>query len=200
MGLTAIFGGTFNPFHIGHYEMLEAINQLDFIDEILLMPDRIPPHKECDFLAGDEHRIEMCRIISEDFKKVKLCLIEFEREGKSYTYDTVLELKTKFPDKNFTFVCGGDMITTLDKWYKFEELIKEISFISFGRFEILQEQFYKKVKSLKDIGADITVIDKKITAVSSTQIRRDIEGNKRLLPERIYNYIKDKRIYIENQI
>ena len=92
------------------------------------------------------------------------------------------------------------MITTLDKWYKFEELIKEISFISFGRFEILQEQFDKKVKSLKDIGADITVIDKKIIAVSSTQIRNDIEGFKHLLPEKIYYYLKDKGIYIENQI
>lgn len=198
MGLTAIFGGTFNPFHIGHYEMIKTVNELDFIDEILLMPDKIPPHKECDFLADDEHRIEMCRIISEDFQKVKLCLIEFEREGKSYTYDTVLELKSKFPDKNFTFICGGDMITTLDKWYKFEELINEISFISFGRSEISQQEFNEKVKSLKDIGADITVIDKKITEVSSTQIRSDIEGNKRLLPEKIYKFIKDKGIYIEN--
>lgn len=200
MGLTAIFGGTFNPFHIGHYEMLSAVNDLGFIDEIFLMPDKIPPHKECDFLAQDKERIEMCRIIAQDFKKVKLCLVEFEREGKSYSYDTVMQLKENYPNKNFAFVCGGDMITTLNKWYRYEDLIKEISFIGFERSDIPKEEFYKKIDLLKKKGADISVIEKPITAVSSTQIRKDIEGNKHLLPEKIYKYIKDKGIYIENRL
>ena len=59
MGYTAIFGGTFNPFHIGHYEMLKALENNENIDEILLLPDKIPPHKTSDYLASDEHRIEI---------------------------------------------------------------------------------------------------------------------------------------------
>ena len=85
MANIAVFGGTFNPFHIGHYQMLEYVCGLKFIDRVLLMPDKIPPHKTCDFLASDADRIEMCRLVCEDFDKAELCLIEFEREGKSYT-------------------------------------------------------------------------------------------------------------------
>ena len=120
MGYTAIFGGTFNPPHIGHYEMLSALEKCPEIEEIWLMPDRIPPHKVCDFLADDSDRIEMCRIIAKDFKKARLCLAEFEREGKSYTYDTVTEFLKKYPDKKFTFVCGGDMLISFDKWYRYK--------------------------------------------------------------------------------
>ena len=65
MGLTAIFGGTFNPPHIGHYQMLKALDNRPEIEEIWLMPDKIPPHKVCDFLADDRDRIEMCRIIAD---------------------------------------------------------------------------------------------------------------------------------------
>ena len=76
MALTAIFGGTFNPFHIGHYEMLKVLNSYSSIDEIFLLPDKIPPHKVCDILADDSDRIEMCRIATNDFSKAKLCLLE----------------------------------------------------------------------------------------------------------------------------
>ena len=101
MGFTALFGGTFNPPHIGHYEMLRALDSRRDIDEVWLMPDRIPPHKVCDFLASDKDRINMCRIMAEDFKKVKLCLIEFERTGKSYSIDTVRLLKQKYKERDF---------------------------------------------------------------------------------------------------
>ena len=133
MGFTALFGGTFNPPHIGHYEMLRALDYRRDIDEVWLMPDRIPPHKVCDFLASDKDRINMCRIMAEDFKKVKLCLIEFERTGKSYSIDTVRLLKQKYKERDFIFVCGGDMLISFDKWYKYEELLKEIPFLAFRR-------------------------------------------------------------------
>ena len=133
MGITAIFGGTFNPPHIGHYEMLRSLENNPDIEEIMLLPDRIPPHKVCDFLASDSDRINMCRLLSADFKKAALCLIEFEREGKSYSIDTVRLLKRKYPQKSFAFVCGGDMLISFDKWYKYEELLREIPFIVFRR-------------------------------------------------------------------
>ena len=72
MAFTAIFGGTFNPLHIGHYEMLSVLEKDSSIEKIFLMPDRIPPHKICDFLAEDSIRIEMCRLAAEDFRKAEL--------------------------------------------------------------------------------------------------------------------------------
>ena len=67
MKTIAVFGGTFNPFHIGHYEMLKAICELDYIGTVLVMPDKIPPHKDMDFCVSDDDRIEMCRLVCEDF-------------------------------------------------------------------------------------------------------------------------------------
>lgn len=195
MGLTAIFGGTFNPPHIGHYQMLKALENRPEIEEIWLMPDKIPPHKVCDFLADDKDRIEMCRIIADDFKKVKLCLAEFEREGKSYTYDTVTEFRKKYPQREFTFVCGGDMLVSFEEWYRYEELMKMISFTVFRRTDTDNAEFDRKAAELSEMGMKITVMSEIITSVSSTYIRNNIDNSRELLPEKIYNYIKDGGIY-----
>ena len=195
MGLTAIFGGTFNPPHIGHYQMLKALDNRPEIEEIWLMPDKIPPHKVCDFLADDSDRIEMCRIIADDFKKVRLCLAEFEREGKSYTYDTVTEFRKRYPQREFTFVCGGDMLISFKEWYRYEELMKMISFTVFRRTDTDNAEFDRKAEELSEMGMKITVMSEIITSVSSTYIRNNTEKSRELLPEKIYDYIKDGGIY-----
>ena len=195
MGYTAIFGGTFNPPHIGHYEMLAALEKCPEIEEIWLMPDKIPPHKVCDFLADDSDRIEMCRIIAKDFKKARLCLAEFEREGISYTYDTVTEFLKKYPDKKFIFVCGGDMLIFFDKWYRYEELMKMLPFTVFRRTDTDNAEFDRMAERLSLQGMEITVMSEVITAVSSSYIRNNFEKSRDLVPEKIYNYIKDRGIY-----
>lgn len=191
MAVIAVFGGTFNPFHIGHYEMLKSVCELTFIDKVFLTPDRIPPHKKCDFLASDEDRIEMCRIAAKDFSKCELCLIEFEREGKSYTYDTVCALKQKYPNDTFYWVIGGDMLETLDKWYNSNELFNEISFIAFARGDFEKAQLNSE--KMCSLGADIKLLDFQITDVSSSEFR--CKGKPFMLPKEIYNYITEKGIY-----
>ncbi len=193
MGFTAIFGGTFNPFHIGHYEMLKALEKDDTIDEIWVMPDRIPPHKECDILADDKDRIKMCELVCQDFSKAKLCLIEFERAGKSYTYDTILNLKDNYPEKQFLFVLGGDMLVYFDKWYKWQSLINLLPFIAFKRVGTDSKQFDSCVEILTEKGMDLTVKQELIPNVSSTEFRKN--SIKELLPEKVYNFIKERGIY-----
>lgn len=195
MAFTAIFGGTFNPFHIGHLEMLKVLDADPSIEKIFLMPDKIPPHKVCDFIAEDEVRIEMCRIICEDFAKAELCLIEFEREGKSYSYDTVLELKKRYRQKDFVFVCGGDMLVTFHQWYKYEELMNQLPFIAFRRSDTDNELFDSRVKKLAEKGMKIIVKQEIIPAVSSTEIRGDFKAAKKLLPEKIYNFLVERGVY-----
>lgn len=193
MANIAVFGGTFNPFHKGHYQMLECVCGLGIIDRVLLMPDKIPPHKTCDFLADNADRIKMCELVCEDFDKAELCLIEFEREGKSYSADTIKLLKTKYPNDKFYMVIGGDMLATLDTWYKWQELIKDSAFIVFDRDGI--DSFEYHIKRMQNLGAEIIAVDKKIISVSSTQLRENL--NKNLLPEKVYNYIIKKGIYNE---
>ncbi len=192
----AIFGGTFNPFHIAHYEMLAALCKLDFIDEVLVTPDNIPPHKKCDFLASNEQRIKMCSLACEDFSKARLNLIEFERDGKSYTYDTVLALKNHFPNDEFFVVCGGDMIMTLDSWYNFSKLKHEVQFIAFNREGYAG--FDEKLEALKNLGVKILLLQDKITDVSSTALRNHLD--KSLIPSKIYEYIVSEGIYDGKQL
>lgn len=191
MANIAIFGGTFNPFHIGHYEMLDSICKLSFIDKVFLMPDKIPPHKNFDDVVEDLHRQNMCKIVCEDFNKAEVCLIEFERDGKSYTIDTLKLLKNKYKNDNFFVVIGGDMLSTLDTWYCWQDLIKLTSFIAFRRNGL--DDFDVAYKRLLDFNAHITVLDDEITNVSSTKLRKKIE--KELLPPKIYDYIVKKGIY-----
>lgn len=191
MANIAIFGGTFNPLHLGHYQMLEALCNVNWIDKVLVMPDKLPPHKDCDFLASDLDRIEMCKIVCKDFTKAEPCLIEFEREGRSYSIDTVLLLKERFPADNFFFVCGGDMIASLDTWKSWERLIKETAFIAFSRKGT--PDFEEQVERMQSLGATIHVIDREITEISSSSLRQNFR--KDMLPEKIYSYIVRRNIY-----
>ena len=197
MGYTAIFGGTFNPPHIGHYEMLSALEKCPQIEEIWLMPDKIPPHKVCDFLACDKDRIERCRIVAEDFKKARLCLAEFEREGKSYTYDTVSFLKTRYPQTDFAFVCGGDMLVYFPKWYKSDFLMRMLPFIVFRRCATDSDEFDKCVDLFGKKGMQILLKDDFIPKVSSTEIREDFKNCRKLLPPKIYEYLTERGVYSE---
>ena len=196
MGITAIFGGTFNPLHIGHYEIISALQNMNEIDKILILPDRIPPHKLCDFLVEDDTRIEMCRIAANDFPKAEVCLLEFERKGKSYTYDTVIQLKNKYPDTNFAFVLGGDMLVFFDKWYNYKELMKLLPFIVFKRTDTDEIYFKECINNLKNMGMSITVMKERITTVSSTIIRNGFQNSKELLPPKIYEFLKEKGEYL----
>lgn len=191
MANIAIFGGTFNPFHIGHYEMLSALCDLSFIDKVFVMPDKIPPHKSFEGVVDDIHRQNMCSVVCDDFDKAELCLIEFEREGKSYSFDTVQLLQQKYPNDNFYFVIGGDMLSSLDTWYKWEELIKLVPFIAFCRKGLAD--FESAYNRLTDYGANIITVECSITDISSTKLRQKLDEN--LLPKKIYEYIIQKGIY-----
>ncbi len=195
--LTAIFGGTFNPLHIGHYEILQALQKDERIEKILLMPDRLPPHKTSDYLIDDETRIEMCRIAAKDFNKCELCLIEFEREGKSYTYDTVSLLKERYPNTDFAFVCGGDMLIYFPKWWKSDELMKLLPFIVFQRTATDNKEFFDCVESFRRKGMEIILKDDIIPNISSTEVRNNFLNSEKHLPNEIYNFLKERGVYRE---
>lgn len=191
MAKIAVFGGTFNPFHIGHYEILSLLCNNDMFDKVLLVPDKIPPHKEYSLCVDDSDRIRMCQIVCEDFAKAELCLIEFEREGKSYTIDTVKALKKLYPGDELFVTCGGDMIKTLDSWYRFDELKDLVSFIAVNRGD--GKSFLSDIKRLKASGTDIIVLGDKITEVSSTELRNNIK--REYLPEKVWEYVNKRGIY-----
>lgn len=198
MKTIAVFGGTFNPFHNGHMQMLKALTASDRIDKTLLIPSKIPPHKKVDFLAADEHRLNMCRLAAEVVKDAEVCDIELKRSGKSYTVDTLCELAAVYPNDRLALAVGGDMLTSFTSWRNYSDILKKAGLIAFRRADTDNRSFDCAVESLINEGADITVMDERITDISSTVIREsinDIDLLKKYLPENILKYIIQNKVY-----
>ena len=195
-----IFGGTFNPIHIGHIEMLSALATVKDTEKIFLMPDKIPPHKTCDMLASDTHRLNMCKILANKFNNVFVSELELNREGKSYTIDTVKELKALYPDYQICIVIGGDMLASFDKWKDYRKLLNLCQIICFSRVGLDKNLLEEKIKIFNDIGADIVLLDNEITEVSSSFLRQNL-GNLEILSKNIdkeiLEYIINNNIYGE---
>lgn len=195
MKKVGILGGTFDPVHIGH---LIAADQAIFyanLDEIWFMPAPTPPHKLDNKITPIEGRVEMLKRILPLESKYKLCTIELERSGPSYTLETIIELKTKYPDNEFHFIIGGDMIRYLPKWYGIDELIDLVNFIGLGRPGF---QFEAKTEQEKKIIEKVTLIPMPQLEISSSAIRDWVKTGKEIryfVTKSVEDYIKEKHLY-----
>lgn len=195
-----IFGGTFNPLHKGHIEIISALSRLDGTDEVLLIPDKIPPHKECEFLASDEHRLNMCKIAAKEFSNVSVSDIELKRNTKSYTIDTLKELKSIKPDCNFSLAIGGDMLVSFDKWRDYEDIFSLCQLVCLGRGGVDDNLFSQKVQHFKCLGANILVLENEITEISSTMLRdnmSNLDFISKYIDTEILDYIIKNNVYGE---
>ncbi|WP_071395838.1 nicotinate-nucleotide adenylyltransferase [Bacillus tuaregi] len=181
-----ILGGTFNPPHLGHLIIANEVQiQLEF-DEIWFMPNQEPPHKETLNGVSGQHRAEMIRRAIANNPKFKLQLIELERPGRSYTYDT-MKLLTEKNDDRFYFIIGADMIEYLPNWYKIEELVQLVTFVGVNRPE------YDKQSDYPIIYVDVPNIE-----ISSLMIRNRIKNGKNaryFIPDSVMEYIEENRLY-----
>ncbi len=192
----AVFGGTFNPVHNGHINLLKSIDEKFCFDEILLIPSFLPPHKEAVDLASGKARMKMLSFAFEDMEKAGICDIELTKKGKSYTIDTVKKLKQIFPQDALYFVVGSDMLLTFDKWKNWREILKYTNILASSRNEGETEALIKKAEELDK--SRITVVETDPFAVSSTEVRDMIKRGKdvsHLVPEKVLRYINQEGLY-----
>ena len=170
----AIYGGSFNPPHLGHREAvitaLEALNP----DLLLIIPDHEPPHKEMEEGSPTPaQRLELCRLTFGDLEHVEISSLELERNGKSYTYDTVLELQERYPDARLTLIIGTDMILSFEEWYHFEYLLAHCRLAALARDFEDEEKLREAAGHLRSCyGAEIILLDHAPLPMSSTELRR----------------------------
>ena len=119
-----IFGGTFNPVHQGHVHLAQQCVEELKLDKLLVIPTKQPPHKQAQELASGEHRAQMCRLAFAEIPQAQVSEMELHREGKSYTADTLTQLKQQFPQAQFYLIVGGDMFLTFHQWNRFEEILQ----------------------------------------------------------------------------
>lgn len=181
-----LFGGTFDPPHIGHYKIAKSVLQSLHLDEIWFIPTYHPPHKDIAETAS-YHRLQMVNLMIEDEERFRINTIELDRKGKSYTIDTISQLEREHPDAKFYFIIGGDQVAYLPNWKQIDELMNKVQFIGVERPGIEWEDvpFVEKLS--------IPIID-----VSSTEIRERIytgRAFKHLVHEKVYAYIKEHELY-----
>lgn len=133
MKKVGIFGGTFNPPHIGHLIMANEVYAALELDEIRFMPNAQAPHKEASSSASNAQRLKLVELAIQGVPHFTVERFEMERGGVSYTYETMKAMREREPDAEFYFIIGGDMIDSLHNWYHIDDLMKLVHFVGVKR-------------------------------------------------------------------
>lgn len=191
-----VMGGTFDPIHLGHLMIAEAVWNEYRLDKILFIPSANPPHKS-NVLTSAKHRFNMALLATCSNPHFEVSSIEMERQGPSYTVDTIKELKQIYGDKaELYFIIGADSIKELPTWHNIDELLTLCHFVATRRpgyepdLKLVEEDY-------KD--ADIRVLETPELEISSTDIRRRIKKGysiQYITTEQVQQYIRKEGLYL----
>ena len=194
-----IYGGTFNPPHIGHIRAAQyAVNSLQ-LSKLLMIPSCISPHKQ---LPADsptpEQRMEMLRIAVDNSEKIEISDLELRRGSTSYTCETVAEVRKLYPNAEILLFMGTDMFLSFDKWKHPDEILRNAFLAVFyrgDRDEIQKIQEKKEFFEAK--GAKVYLAENPVTEISSTDLRRMLVFHcaDSFLPPGVGDYIRDRGLY-----
>lgn len=188
----AMFGGSFNPIHNAHTDIAAAFIKKLKLDKLIFIPTAIPPHKSDEEIIDAEHRLAMCRLAAEDIKKAEVSDIEIMRQGKSYTVDTLSQLKELYPESELYLITGADMFLTLQEWKNPEEIFSLASVCTVPRDDADYERLKAHEIKLNTMGARTVVLDIKRMDISSTEIRNRVfndESISKFVDEKVEAYI-----------
>lgn len=194
-----IYGGTFSPPHLGHVLSAKAFLREMELDRLLIIPTAIPPHKDAENVPSMEHRLALCRLAFGDIPGVEISDLELRRGGKSYTYLTLRELEQT--DQRIYFLCGTDMLLSLDSWKNAEEVMRRACFTVISREldPAVLWRMQEKKRELEELyGAEIRILNVQAHPASSTEIRKAIAQNESiagLVPEAVDAYIQKWNLY-----
>ena len=194
-----IYGGTYNPPHTGHMQAAgQAVRLLD-LDKLLLIPDRIAPHKEIPVGSPTpQQRLEMLRIASAGEPKMEVSDMEIKREDASYTYLTVEALREEYPDAELILLMGTDMFLSFHTWREPERIMKHATLGVFYRGEKGErEKILAQKAFLEAQGSKVELVENQILSISSTQLRRLLAFRcaGEFLPDGVGDYIHENGLY-----
>ncbi len=197
---TAIYGGTFNPVHKGHYNCLKTVLDSIELDRIIVLPDRLPPHKSSEGLVSGKERLNMCELAFKDLEKVSFSDWELKQKGKSYSVITLRHFHKKYHDDKLFFIMGSDMLLSFESWYEYKEILRLATLVCVSRENSVTKQLLEEHarKLTSENGGEIIIVDAKPFEVSSTQIREMIKKSQDTscyLDENVVQYISDNNLY-----
>lgn len=199
MSKIGIMGGTFNPVHTAHLILAETAYEQLGLDKILFMPSKKPPHKMHESIVSDEHRIRMVQLAIQDNPHFELSYEELNREGITYTADTLEELSSQNPKDAYYFIMGGDSLFHLETWWKPDKILSLSRVAVAVRGYETIEGYKSQIAYLgKKYNTDIQLLTTPNLEISSKDLREKRKQGKSIryyVPETVYNYIVDNHLY-----
>ena len=192
----AVYGGSFDPPHKGHQLLAENLAKKCEAEKVIVIPTALSPFKSTSSATAEE-RLEMCRAAF-DSPLFEVSDLEISRGGKSYTIDTLTELKEKYPDAQLFLFMGDDMLLSFNKWYRYNDILKIAKLVCACRTRELDELENMRVFSREALGLDennILVCESVPVEISSSEIRSDIDKNKNYLDNNVFEFIKSRGLY-----
>ena len=199
MAKIGIYGGSFNPPHLGHILAAKEFHQKLELDLLLLIPAAIPPHKQLpDGSPDSETRAELLHLAAKELPFAQVDELELQREGASYTVDTLRALRAKYPDDELYLCMGTDMFESFGSWYQPEEICKLAQIVMAYREDMelsrrneLAQQFAQR------FGKEAIFVENEFVEISSTHVRRllILGGAKEFVPQPVLKKIMDDGLY-----
>ncbi len=208
-----VYGGTFNPIHFGHLRTAEEIWQKFKLKKVIFVPSANPPHKEGEEIIDPLHRLKMVTLAITGNDHFEVSDLEILRPGKSYTIETMRELKKQNPEADFYFILGIDAFLEIDTWYHWQELFSETNFIVTTRPgspkvapskmvpDKIRAQFKwhsKDMEFIHESGNKVIFTEVTELNISASMIRKLVREGKSiryLLPRRVMEYILENGLY-----
>ena len=205
MAHIGIMGGTFNPIHKGHIKLAQAAYEQYHLDKVLFMPAGDPPHKKDAAIVSAKHRMNMVKLAIEGISYFEPSAIEIEREGYTYTFETLKELQGQNTEDELYFILGGDSLFQIEKWYKPHEIFNRCILLAANSDDVPKDEFLSKIEySNSKYNADVRPIDTPMMHISSTEIRNALSDNEldtsddvntKLVDSKVVQYIIKHHLY-----
>lgn len=195
----AVFGGTFNPIHNGHLNLVKSFAKILRADRVLMIPTGMPPHKEAPELAPAFDRLAMCRLAAACCNRMEVSDIEIRRGGASYTAVTLRQIKAKYSDSELYLITGEDMFTTLADWYDPQTIFSLATVCAAPRNKNGIASLVRCAEKLRKLGARTIVEPLEYLPVSSTMVRKAVREGKDisgLVPVPVAAYIHEHNLYL----
>lgn len=194
---TGIYGGSFNPVHKGHIHLAQAVMDELGLDRIFFVPSKISPHRSSEEYASGDDRAEMLRLAFGGDERFSVSTYELDTDRVSYSIYTVEHFRELYPDDELYLLVGSDMLMCFDKWYRFEDILANVTLAAVSRENGDLGGLERKAAQLSEYGR-IIVCKALAFEVSSTEIRKKIVKNENLtcyLHENVVQYIRYKHLY-----
>ena len=195
-----IYGGTFNPPHIGHVHAAQEAARALGLDKLLIVPDNVPPHKTLpEGSPTNAQRLEMVRLAFGGISCAEVSDMELCREGKSYSVDTVCQVHEQYPNAELWLLVGSDMLGIFHLWHAPEQIVRYAKLATFARGDAGEQEMFEKMLPLlkNNFDAEITMIPMETLPASSTEIRQMAAQGRAegLLSEQVLGFIQREGLY-----